>query len=44
LQVARGAVDLNWETLKQGDGAATDAQRLVIEATEDSELLLFDLA
>ena len=35
---------LNGTGLKQGDGAATDAQRLVIKATEASEVLLFDLA
>ncbi len=44
LQVAKGAVELNGTGLKQGDGAATDAQRLVIKGTEASEVLLFDLA
>jgi len=43
LQVAKGAVDLNGKLLKQGDGAATDEQTLVIKATEESEILLFDL-
>ena len=44
LQVAKGAVELNGTGLKQGDGADDDAQRLVIKATEASEVLLFDLA
>ena len=44
LQVAKGAVELDGTGLKQGDGAADDAQRLVIKATEASEVLLFDLA
>jgi len=43
LQVAKGAVELNGKALKQGDGAAADAQKLVIKAGEDSEVLLFDL-
>jgi len=44
LQVAKGAVELNGKALKQGDGAATDEAKLVINASEDSEILLFDLA
>jgi len=44
LQVAKGSVELNGKPLKQGDGAATDSQKLIIKATEDSEVLLFDLA
>jgi quercetin 2,3-dioxygenase len=45
VQVARGAVLLNGLALKNGDGAAvSDESELVIEATEDSEILLFDLA
>jgi len=44
LQVAKGAVELNGNVLKQGDGAATDDRRLVIKATAESEILLFDLA
>ncbi len=44
LQVAKGAVELNGNALKQGDGAATDDRRLVIKATAESEILLFDLA
>ena len=43
LQVAKGAVELNGKALKQGDGAATDEPKLVIKASEDSEILLFDL-
>src|SRR5205807_8328582 len=37
LQVAKGAVELNRKALQQGDGAATDDQNLVIQATENSE-------
>jgi quercetin 2,3-dioxygenase len=44
LQVAKGAVELNGKALKQGDGAATDDQKLILKATEESEILLFDLA
>jgi redox-sensitive bicupin YhaK (pirin superfamily) len=44
LQVAKGAVELNGNLLRQGDGVATDEQTLVIKATEESEILLFDLA
>jgi len=44
LQVAKGAVDLNGRSLKQGDGAATDDPRLIVSAREESEILLFDLA
>jgi quercetin 2,3-dioxygenase len=45
LQVARGAVELNGSKLAQGDGAAiTDEPKLSIKATEDAEVLLFDLA
>ena len=44
LQVARGAVELNGQSLNQGDGAAiSDEQRLTVKATEDAEVLLFDL-
>lgn len=44
LQVAKGAVELNGQSLKQGDGAAiSDEQRLTVKATEDAEVLLFDL-
>ncbi len=45
VQVARGAVLLNGLTLEKGDGAAvSDEAELVIEAAEDAEILLFDLA
>jgi hypothetical protein len=45
LQVARGAVELNGQSLKQGDGAAvSDEDRLLIKGREDAEVLLFDLA
>ena len=44
LQVARGAVDLNGVKLNQGDGAAISEETLLkVEATEDAEVLLFDL-
>jgi len=35
---------VNGETMKQGDDAATDEQKVLIRATKDSEVLLFDLA
>ena len=44
LQIAKGEVELNGHALKQGDGAATDDQKLAIKATAESEILLFDLA
>jgi redox-sensitive bicupin YhaK (pirin superfamily) len=45
LQLAKGAVELNGEPLKQGDGAAvSDESELVIQGVEDAEVLLFDLA
>ena len=45
LQNANGSIELNGRSLKKGDGAAiSDEQMLTIKATEDSELLLFDLA
>lgn len=45
VQVARGSVLLNGLALEKGDGAAvSDESELVIEATEDAEILLFDLA
>jgi quercetin 2,3-dioxygenase len=44
LQVAKGAVELNGHSLKQGDGAAiSDEQQLTVKATDDAEVLLFDL-
>jgi hypothetical protein len=45
LQVARGEVQLDGATLKQGDGAAiSEEAKLVIGAHQPSEVLLFDLA
>ncbi|MGB8691372.1 MAG: pirin family protein [Microcoleus sp.] len=45
VQVARGSVLLNGLPLEKGDGAAvSDESELVIEATENAEFLLFDLA
>ena len=44
LQVARGSVALNGETLNAGDGAALDgAESLRIEGSGDAEILLFDM-
>jgi redox-sensitive bicupin YhaK (pirin superfamily) len=45
LQVARGAVQVNGQQLSQGDGAALSQEAKVnIRASEDAEILLFDLA
>jgi redox-sensitive bicupin YhaK (pirin superfamily) len=45
VQVARGLVELNGQTLKQGDGAAvSNESRLTLVGTELAEVLLFDLA
>lgn len=45
LQVLRGAVSLNGETLNTSDGAAvSDERSLTIRATSDAEIMLFDLA
>jgi len=45
LQVTKGAVEFNGKKLEQGDGAsASDEPSLEIQATADSEVLLFDLA
>jgi redox-sensitive bicupin YhaK (pirin superfamily) len=45
IQVARGGIELNGQPLKQGDGAAIDnIAELEMEALEDAELLLFDMA
>jgi redox-sensitive bicupin YhaK (pirin superfamily) len=44
-QVARGAVEINGQLLRQGDGAAVnDEEQLSIAGREESEVLLFDLA
>ena len=45
VQVIEGVLELNGVELRAGDGAAvSDEPRLVMRATEPSELLLFDLA
>lgn len=45
LQLARGRITLNGETLKEGDGAEiTETDSITVSATADSEVLLFDLA
>ena len=45
LQVARGAATLNEQPLRQGDGAGvSEESKLTLTATEDAEVLLFDLA
>jgi redox-sensitive bicupin YhaK (pirin superfamily) len=45
LQVLRGGVTLNGESLETGDGAAASEESLLtIAATSDAEVMLFDLA
>jgi len=45
VQVARGEITLNGFPLEEGDGAALSEETdVVIEATKDAEILLFDLA
>lgn len=45
VQVARGAITLNGLSLDTSDGAAiSNETEVVIEATQDAEFLLFDLA
>jgi redox-sensitive bicupin YhaK (pirin superfamily) len=45
LQVARGAVEINGESLNQSDGAAiSQEESLSITGREASEILLFDMA
>ena len=45
LQVARGSVELEGQSLEQGDGAAIEGlSSIKIEALEDAEVLLFDMA
>ena len=45
LQVARGALEVNGLGLRVGDGvAASDEPKLALTASEDCEVLLFDLA
>jgi redox-sensitive bicupin YhaK (pirin superfamily) len=44
VQVARGSVELNGQTLRQGDGAAVSNEpKLTLIGTEPAEVLLFDL-
>ena len=45
VQVARGQVDVNGQTLQQGDGAAIrDAAAIQLGARQEAEVLVFDLA
>jgi redox-sensitive bicupin YhaK (pirin superfamily) len=45
VQVARGSVSLNGQTLRQGDGAAASGEpELTVAAQDDAEIVLFDLA
>lgn len=45
IQVARGSVKLNGETLKAGDGASVaTAVTLTLEGVDEAEVLLFDMA
>lgn len=45
VQVARGRVSLGEVTLGEGDGAAlSDEPRLVLQATEDADVLVFDMS
>lgn len=45
VQVARGGVEVNGTVLRAGDGAAvSDETKLVLRASEDAEMLVFDLA
>jgi len=45
LQVTRGAIETSGATLAAGDGAAIeDVDKVVVRATQDAELLLFDMA
>ena len=45
LQVARGQVIMNGQSLKEGDGAAfSDVPAIELAGSADSEILLFDLA
>jgi hypothetical protein len=45
LQVVRGRIEVGGAHLERGDGAAIEGEpELTLKATEDSEVLLFDLA
>ena len=44
LQVARGVIALNGTEMREGDGAAAEAETVIeVEAETDAEVLLFDL-
>ena len=43
LQVARGTVEVNGQTLNAGDGAAIEDERTITLRGRDAEVLLFDL-
>lgn len=45
VQVAKGGVKVNGQTLSQGDGAAiSDETKIIFEGVEEAEFLVFDLA
>jgi hypothetical protein len=45
VQIARGTVDLNGQTLSQGDGAAIENEDILrFENAKDAEVILFDMA
>ena len=45
MQVVRGTVEIEGETVVEGDAVAMqDQEKLAVRAVEDSELLLFDMA
>jgi redox-sensitive bicupin YhaK (pirin superfamily) len=45
VQVARGSVTLNGQTLETGDGAAISEERSIeLAGVQDAEVLVFDLA
>ncbi|HEU5116009.1 MAG TPA: pirin family protein, partial [Isosphaeraceae bacterium] len=44
VQVLSGSVDLLGQTLQAGDGAALSEEEVALQASEPSEVLLFDLA
>lgn len=45
IQIVKGSLDVNGETLNEGDGAAVSAERLLIikSLADETEFLLFDL-
>ncbi len=44
IQVVRGKLRLDDITLEAGDGVAISGRQITLDATEDAEILLFDLA